>query len=168
MHQGRKTILAVLGLGLTWSIAAGASAQDLGSWRPLTAEEEKSRIGDTPAGSIDPAMIEADFDGDGRKDKALIAVRKSNGSRGLIAVLNGRVHVIDPDSIEPSDSLRVAKPGRWNTICGNAFREFHECAGYPGRVTLKNPGILAISDGRTVLYVWDRKAKRFNGVLMVD
>ncbi|WP_230531691.1 hypothetical protein [Microvirga roseola] len=162
---------------LTVSIAlfvpalSAAHAQDLGGWRALTAEEEKARIAGVPSDSVDPAMVEADFDGDGTTDKGLIAVRQSDGARGLIAVLKGKVHVIDPDGIEPSDGLGLAEPGTWETVCGNAFREFHQAAceeGYPARVTLKKPGILWIGNGQTVLYFWNEKAGRFAGAAMVD
>jgi hypothetical protein len=147
---------------------SAALAQNLGNWRALTAEEEKARIADVSPESIDPATIEADFDGDGRKDKALIAINQSDGVRGLIAVINGRIHVISPDGVEASDGLGLAESGSWDTVCGNAFREFHDCRDYPSRVTLKNPGILRISDGRTTLYFWSRKTRSFDAVLMVD
>jgi hypothetical protein len=168
MRLSIPAALVSIALGLSWPFPSGAQAQDLGEWRALTPKEEKDRIGKTPRSEADPSMIEADFDGDGKKDKALIAIRISDGARGLIAVMNGHIHPINPDGVEPSDGLRFAKPDRWDTVCGHAYREFHDCTDYPSHVTLKNPGILWISVGRTVLYFWDRKTKRFDGVLMVD
>lgn len=164
------TVLIALSLSLSWLPAAGALSQDVGPWRALTAEEERARIGDTPAQSIDPSMIEGDFDGDGTKDKALIAIRKSDGVFGLIAILKSRIHVLDTDLVEPSDGLGYAKPGTWKTICGIANRasDDESCKEYPSRVTLKNPGILWIGNGRTLLYFWDKKTRRFDVVLMVD
>ena len=164
----RGLILAVVSAGLSSLPVSSTLSQDFGFWRALTTEEEKARIGDASANSIDPTMIEADFDGDGRKDKALIAIRKIDGARGLIAVLNGRVHVISPDGMEPSDGLGLAKRGISNTDCVSPIREFHDFTHYPSRVMLKNPGILWIGNGRTSLHFWDRKKKQFDTVLMVD
>jgi hypothetical protein len=158
--------LSIAALGMNGSVAV---AQNLGNWRALTADEEKARIGDTPAASVDPSIVEADFDGDGRKDKALIAVRKSDGIFGLIAILRGRIHVLDTDLVEASDGLRYAESGTWDTICGMPDRANDaSCDEYPSRVTLKNPGILWIGNGRTSLYFWSRKTKNFDVVLMVD
>jgi hypothetical protein len=165
-------------LSLSWCIGllaapSGARARDFGEWRALTAEEENARIGDTPAGSVDPSTIEADFNGDGRTDRALIAVRKSDGVRDLIVDTGDRIHVLvrsEPgrESVEPEDGLGPAKPGRWETICGNAFRELQgglcETENYPRTVTLKNPGILHVSPGQAILYYWDRRKKAFASV----
>ncbi|MBJ6128038.1 hypothetical protein [Microvirga splendida] len=157
--------LSIAALGMNGSAAL---AQNLGNWRALTAEEEKVRIADISPGSVDPSTIEADFDGNGRKDKALIAINKFDGARGLIVLVHGRVHVISPDGVEASDGLGLAERGSWDTVCGNAFREFHDCTDYPSRVMLKNPGILWIGNGRTSLYFWSRKTKSFDVVLVVD
>ncbi|MBM1171128.1 hypothetical protein [Microvirga arabica] len=160
-----------LSIGILVAAPPAAIAQALGEWRALTAEEEQARIGDTPSGETDPSMIEADFDGDGRQDRALVAVRRSNGARGLVVATRGKVQVIKPEDVEPQDGLRLAAPGPWDTVCGNAFRAFHQGTcndGYPSRVELRNPGILWIGNGRTVLYYWDGKTNRFSGVLMVD
>ncbi len=168
----RNSILhAFLGLGLLGTACSAALSQNLGEWRTLTAKEERARLGETPISEADPSTIEADFDGDGRKDRALIAVRRSDGARGLVVAMKGRVRVIEPEGVEPQDGLRLAEPGSWDTICGNAFREFHQepCdEGYPARVDLRNPGILRISNGATILYFWDRTTGRFDSVLMVD
>ncbi|WP_201862558.1 hypothetical protein [Microvirga soli] len=160
---------AFLSIGALGMDGSAALAQNLGNWRALTAEEEKARIANVSPESVDPAMIEADFDGDGRKDKALIAVRKSDGVFGLIAILKGRIHVLDTDLVEASDGLRYAEPRTWDTICGMpASANDASCDEYPSRVILKNPGILWIGNGRTSLYFWSRKTKSFDVVLMVD
>ncbi|HZH51445.1 MAG TPA: hypothetical protein VEZ16_06130 [Microvirga sp.] len=153
------------------SASSGAWAQDLGEWRALTEEEENARTEDVESDSIDPAMIEADFDGDKIEDGALIAIRKSDGARGLIVVMKDRVHVIDTEHIGPKDGLGLAPPGSWDTVCGNAFREFHREAcnsGYPARIKLKTPGILLIGNGSTVLHFWNPRTKRFNQATIVD
>ena len=152
----------------------GVLARDLGSWRALTAEEEKARIGGTPSESVDPSTIEADFDGDGRRDQALIAVRTSDGARGLIVALKSRLHVlvlsgenragIDADKSALLEAgLQVVKPGSWQPNCFD-----DECSrNPPRRIRLKYSGILLYDEGSTVLYYWDAKAKRFAGSLMV-
>lgn len=156
---------------------AQTQTQDHGGWRALTTEEEKARVGDTPAESVDPAMIEADFDGDGRKDKALIAVRKADGMHNLIVDLGTQVQaLIQSDqrgmSVDPQAGLGLAKPGRWETICGNALRKLQgglcEAERYPAAVTLKRPGILYIENGLTQLYYWDPRRKAFETVILVN
>ena len=154
----------------TLAACSAAHAQDFGEWRALTAEEEQARIADVPSDSIDPAMIEGDFDGDGTKDKAMIAIRRSDQVRGLIVSLKGRIHVVEAENVEANDGLGLAEPGRWDTVCGNAFREFHqtECrAGYPAQVRLRNPGFLHIGQGHTVLYFWNPRKKLFDAASMV-
>lgn len=166
-------------LACTILIATGspALAQDYGEWRALTEEEDKARIGDTVAESIDPSTIEADFDGDGRTDTALIAVRKADGTRDLIVDLGRSVHVLIRSeergmSVDPEAGLGLAKPRRWDTICGKALRKLQgglcESERYPASVTLKLPGILYIENGLTQLYYWDRKKKAFESVVLVN
>jgi hypothetical protein len=165
----RIVLIAGIGLGA----CPKAHAQDLGVWRPLTAEEEKARIGSVPPKDADPSMIEADFDGDRAKDKALIAVRTTDGARGLIVALKSRLHVLvlsgeNKDGTEADKSplldagIRVAKPGPWRPNC------FEDCSDNPPKtVVLKNPGILFYDDASTMLYRWDAKNKQFTGSLMV-
>ncbi|KAB0267990.1 hypothetical protein [Microvirga brassicacearum] len=121
-------------------------------------------------------MIEADFDGNGIKDRAQIAIRKSDQARGVIVTTKGRVHLLlilsEGDEIRADHSdlkdngLGFAKPGRWDTVCGNAFREFQEesCEDYPKSVRLRNPGILVVSNTYALLYFWDRKKEKFDVV----
>lgn len=169
------TALAIIAIGLSWPLPSGARAQDFEAWRALTAEEDKARSGNAPSASIDPAMIRADFDGDGRIDTALIAVRKADRTRDLIVKAGERIHVLVRSSesgvsVGPEDGLGLAKVGRWDTICGNAFRELQgglcESGTYPRAVTLKNPGLLLIAPGETVLYFWDIKKRAFDSVAL--
>jgi hypothetical protein len=155
--------------------SSGAEAQDFGEWRALTTEEEKAHNADIPADSVDPVMIEADFNGDGRKDKALIAVRKADQVHDLIVDLGDRIHVLvrseaGGEGVAPGAGVRLAESGRWETICGNAFRDLQggmcESENYPRAVSLKRPGIISISDGATLLYYWDRKKKTFASVVL--
>jgi hypothetical protein len=88
------TLLLSLSLDLPSLAIPRALSQDLGPWRALTAEEEKIRIGETPSSEADPSMIEGDFDGDKTKDKALIAVRRSDGIRGLVVLLKSQHHIL--------------------------------------------------------------------------
>ncbi|MFC4175313.1 hypothetical protein ACFOYU_25140 [Microvirga sp. GCM10011540] len=169
----RSTILhALCGIGLL-AACTPALSQELGEWRALTAEEEKSHKGDVPADSADPLSVEADFDGDGRKDKALIAARRADGIRDLIVRMGDRIHVLVRSeeggaSVGAEDGLGLAEPGRWETICGNAFRDLQgglcESEQYPEAVTLKHPGLLHISPGEAMLYFWNRKKKTFDAV----
>lgn len=164
-------IKSIVCLCLLWQMCAAALARDLGVWRELTAEEERARTAGTPFESTDPSTIEADFNSDGVKDQAMIAIRRTDQVRGLIAVVKGQVHVlvVEPKTITEYDGLGVAQPGEWNPICGNALRAFHQCGpDNPRKLRLKNPGILLIGDGTTVLYYWNEKSKRFQGVMMVD
>jgi hypothetical protein len=173
LHVTLALVSTAIGLSSLW--LSGAQAQDLGEWRLLTAEEEKARIGDSPSNSIDPAMIKADFNGDGRIDTALIAVRKSDQSRDLIVKMDDRIHVlvrseVSGVSIGAEDGLGLAKPGHWDTICGNAFRELQgelcESEKYPKAVILRNPGLLRISSGEAVLYFWNGKKKAFESLIL--
>jgi len=184
----RSSIL-VAGLGLLGPSMPTAQAQDYGEWRALTSDEEKARIAAVRPGSVAPAVVEADFDGDGTKDKVLIAIRKADGARRVIAVMGNRVNVIEPKGVDAPDGLGLADSGSDDTICGNAFQQLHKeaCDDYPAHmnfrycdgphaahVTLKRPGFLWIG-GRGfnlqgflemrsrvyALYVWDRKKGRF-------
>lgn len=149
-----------------------ALAETASAWRSLTADEERARAGDVVAESLDPAAIEGDFDGDGKKDRAEIMVRTKDMARGLLVSMKGASKVVATgDGVSDQDGLGLAEPGPWDTVCGNAFREFHQKAcedGYPSRLTLKNPGILLIGNGRTMLYFWNPKKKAFGAVVMVD
>jgi len=158
LHVTCSFMSIVISISSLW--LADAQAQDFGEWRALTAEEEKARIGDMPMTSIDSSMIKADFDGDRRIDTALIAVREGDQTRDLIIKMNDQIHVLVRSSesgvtVGPEDGLRLAKATRWDTICGNAFRELQgglcESEKYPKAVTLRNPGLLRISSGETVL-----------------
>ena len=169
----RALLRIVLSAGIGLSVLPDATAQDLGAWRALTAEEEKARIGDTPASKADPSTIEADFDGDRTKDKALIAVRSTDGARGLVVSLKAGLHVLvlsgeNRDGTDADKSplleagIRVAKPGPWRPNC------FEDCSNNPPKTAvLKAPGILFYDDASTMLYWWDAKRKRFTSTPMV-
>ena len=167
----RSIFLAVLMMCLPALLPSAALSQDFGPWRALTAEEERARSGDTLSESADPSLIEGDFNGDGKSDKVLIAIRKADGARQLIAVTRNPNNPVELGAAEPDDGLRLAEPGPWDTICGNAFREFHAdlCAsGYPRQIRLKNPGVLLVGSGQTSLFYWEAKKKRFDTVVLVD
>jgi hypothetical protein len=166
-----KLVTTALGIGLLWQMCAPGVAADLGAWRELTAEEEAVRIAGIPPASIDPSMIEGDFNGDSIVDRAMIAIRTTDQVRGLIAIINDHVHVVagDPGAVGDRDGLGIAPLGRWNPVCGNALREFHECdAGQPTTIDLTTSGILLISEGATVLYFWDQKTLGFQSAVMAD
>jgi len=162
-----------LGIGLL-AAPSTAIAQDIGEWRTLTAKEEQTRIADTPSGEADPSMIEADFDGDGKKDKALIAIRRTDDALGLIVLLRNRPQIIvlseykrsgqDVDqSGLPHSGLRIAEPGAWQPNCYD-----DACFKRPPRKrVLKNPGILYYDGPNTVLYFWEPKTRSFGSSLMV-
>jgi hypothetical protein len=170
----RLSLRAVFSIGFLCAAGTIALPQDFAAWRTLTAEEEKSRIGDLPVGSSDPSMIQADFNGDGKKDKALIAIRETDGARGLIVALAGRsqILVLSEENGSGADSdqsgllnkgLSIAEPGSWQANCYD-----DECFKHPPRTRiLKNPGILFYDGPNTVLYFWDPNSKRFVGSLMV-
>jgi hypothetical protein len=161
-------------LSVVVPVSSTAQAQDFGIWRALTAEEEKTRIGDTPISEADPSMIEADFDGDGRKDKALLAVRKTDDVLGLIVLLKARSQVFVLSEYNrsgldvarsglPDAGLRIAEPGAWEPNCYDK-----ECfKDRPKKRILKNPGILYYAGPNTVLYFWESKTRSFGGSLMV-
>lgn len=160
-------IKAVVSLCFLGQMCAAAFASDLGVWRKLTDEEEKVRTTE----STDPSAIKADFNGDGIEDLAMIAVRRTDQVRGLIAIVKGKVHVIveEPKVIAEYDGLGLAQPGEWHPICGNALRVFHRCGPDNLRkLRLKSPAILLIGDGVTVLYYWSERTKHFREVTMVD
>ena len=166
-----KLVRTAFGIGLLWQMCAPGFAAGLGTWRELTAEEEAIRIAGIPPASIDPSVIEGDFNGDGIVDRAMIAIRTTDQVRGLIAIINDHVHVIvgDPGAVGDRDGLGIAPPGRWNPVCGNALREFHECdARQPTAIDLTITGILFIRENATVLYYWDEKSAGFRSAVMVD
>jgi hypothetical protein len=166
-----KLVRTALGIGLLWQMCTPGNAADLGAWRELTAEEEAVRIAGIPPASIDLSTIEGDFNGDGILDRAMIAIRTTNQVRGLVAVIDGHIHVIagDPGAVGDRDGLGITPPGRWNSVCGNALREFHECeASQPTTIDLMNPGILLIREGSSVLYYWGDKIPGFRSAVMVD
>jgi hypothetical protein len=175
--MGRIVIVPFLlsmALGPLLPMPSTAQAEDLGAWRVLTAEEEKIRVGETPSSEADPSMIEADFDGDGRKDKALIAIRKPDDVLGLIVLLKSHPQIfvlsehnrsgLDVDqSGLPHSGLSVAEPGAWQPNCYD-----DECFKRPPKKRiLKNPGILFYDGPNTVLYFWEPRTKSFGGSLMV-
>ncbi len=175
MSNPRRILPLLLAAGFSVLPISEALSQDFGAWRALTAEEEKARAENSPSVELDPTTIEADFNGDGKTDTALIAVRLSDQARELIVDMNGHTHVLihveeGEERIGPDDGLGLAEPRRWETICGNAFRKLQgglcESEGYPKAVTLKNPGFLYISPGQTNLYFWDRKKKTFDLVVL--
>jgi hypothetical protein len=93
----RKPFLhAVLIICLPGATCPAALSQNLGEWRALTAEEETIRIGEIPSSEANPSRIEADFDG--KKDKALIAIRKTDNACGLIVSLKGQLQILRPVS----------------------------------------------------------------------
>jgi hypothetical protein len=172
--MSRRIVLALLSASLPWLAPLSALSQDFGPWRTLTVEEEKARIAGISPESVDPSLIEADFDGNGKKDKALIAIRKADKARGLIVVLNGQLQVLalfrervpwldDDESGLRDTGLQIAEPGSWQPNCYDDVCFKHP----PKKRILKNPGILLLEDLTTMLYFWDPKTKSFGASLMV-
>ncbi len=152
-----------------------ASGKAPTGWRDLTPEEERLRVADTAPDSIDPAAIEADFDGDGAKDRAAILVRLADGARGVVVALKNRVVVlafsgsdrsgIDPDAEDltlATGGLGVAKPGLWAPNCFD-----DDCKAARRSVRLKSTGLIVIDETITLLYYWNPKTGRFARMLMV-
>ena len=169
----RKPFLhAVLIICLPGATCPAALSQNLGEWRALTAEEETIRIGEIPSSEANPSRIEADFDG--KKDKALIAIRKTDNACGLIVSLKGQLQILvlsadngnglNSDQNRLLDTgLSIAEPGSWEPNCYD-----DECFKHPPKKRiLRNPGILFYDGPNTILYFWEPRTKRFGSSLMV-
>ncbi|HEX2136888.1 MAG TPA: hypothetical protein VHG30_13445, partial [Microvirga sp.] len=176
MSLSRIVLAAMLAGGAV--TPAKAAVIDLQEWRALTAEEARAMAGGEPASKearpAPPFAIEADFDGDGVKDRAEILVRRSDQARALVATVRGKTYLLTISNPPPFEenlhlldlkdgvNLQTAKPGRWSPNC------FDDCDSRRTKPTrLKNPGIILGADTITLLFYWDAKTRRFSLLLMV-
>jgi hypothetical protein len=140
-------------------------------WRDLSFEEEEARTAGASSGPPDSARLKADFDGDGTEDEALILMNMASDDPGLVAHVDGQEYELaGRNVVEKQSGLRLARVGRWDTVCSGAFRQFdpESCKGYPAGVTLKQPGILLVTDGRTTLFFWNSNKKAFDAVALAN
>jgi hypothetical protein len=76
-------------LSITFSVKSIAQQSSLPSW--FTTEFRQLKLGDKYAikGYIKPAFLQADFNGDGIKDVAVLAIEKKTGKKGIVVILGG-------------------------------------------------------------------------------
>lgn len=154
-------------LRLTWILAAAALAGTAGcgesQWRRLTAVETREIAKKTEmyvgGGRVDLAVSD-DFDGDGRRDEAIILVK---GEEAALFVFRGstavplRLSEPQPRSRLWNLGLYVIPPGSHLTACGKGYGDSAE----PCRpsITLKSPGIeFATLESASQAYFWNGKA----------
>lgn len=148
-------VLAAVGL-----VACSSAADD---WRPLTTNEtaalDRQSLKQNPWLKAPPRRdVAADFDGDGRQDRAVFRVK-----RGLYSVFviggDGRARRISeprPVSELANLELGVLASGMHSTFCG---RNDPKQAGCQPSVVLSAPGVLVTTfEAAQVVYFWNGKA----------
>ena len=141
-------------------VACSPSADD---WRPPTASEtaalDRQSLKQNPGLKAPPRRdVVADFDGDGRQDRAVFRVK-----RGLYSVFiiggDGRARRIsEPRPVNELANLElsVLAPGVHSTFCG---RNEPEQAGCRPSVTLSAPGVaITTFEAAQVVYFWNGTA----------
>jgi len=143
-------------------LMAACSARD-GGWRSLTTDEtaalDRQSLAQNPWLKSPPRReAVADFDGDGRRDRAVFRV---NGESYAVLVLGGDGQVRRLGEARPrvelaNMELGVLAPGIHRTFCSR--RESDE-AGCRPTVTLKAPGVVVTTfEAAQIVYFWNGTA----------
>jgi hypothetical protein len=121
-----------------------------------------------------PNHAQADFDGDGRKDHALLLIQSDEAKCGLFVLpgSGGRVLKLDEFPLSPRESklhagLSPIKPGNYLTACGKGY---WDCGpDEPRELTLKRTGVyFFVFEGSSSIFYWNEDARSFSRVPISD
>ena len=142
-------------------------------WRePTEAESDQEFRGEDSDRYLRAAE---DFDGDGRRDQALLLIRKADRAMGLVVFLTRvgdseahQLYVFERPGLIEAMGVRVAQPGYYRILCDDDDRG--PC-GEDGKnpIALDLPAIDSFKDGSaSSLFFWDRDARAFRQVWTSD
>lgn len=186
---GKRTLVAagaIVLLGLAWITAAAQTPEEelpaalreeirkLGPSARLVGEGDLDRQNCSPRPS--PGLVVDDFNGNGRKDHAALVLtgvtRKppQPGPRGpgvevellLLVLLDGdaaALQIVQRFWLRPAAAVRyiiaVQPPAALTELNG------------PGKVTLKQPGIMLVyCEAATTVYYWSPRKRRFDSIVV--
>jgi hypothetical protein len=142
-----------------WRVPAKADLADESGWRNV----DKSLY----------LTVSADFDGDGKKDKASLLINDKKNKMGLFVELSSqpgkkiRLDETDDKSWIQAMGITIAKPGKYKTACGKGYWACEK--GEPASLNLKLPAIDYFKEeSASSFFIWDKKTKQFKRIWISD
>ena len=122
----------------------------------------------------DSWRAEADFNGDGREDLAILLPRRQGVGLKLVVLLSWAtetptaVVVLKADVAPDTMGLAVAPPGRYTTAVGKGY-DFGPGSHDPPEIILTFPALNFFRfESASVFWRWDEKKERFQSIQMSD
>jgi len=118
--------------------------------------------------------INADFNGDGLIDKAMLLVEKKGHKMALFAFVSQsksfkEYRLAVEDNVKWLDvmGIDVVKKGKYKTVCGKGYFECEPS--YPNEINLKYEGINYFRESSaTVYFYWNDKTMQFDHMQIID
>ena len=150
---------------ILFSISAVSFAVELpNGWR-LPTKNELSQEPLRNNSSTSHIKVEADFNGDGRTDTALLLKSTSLLSDGLFVRLSGESWQLISKTTKKLETpynlgIRLARPNIYKTACGKGYKKCNNSS--PAKLKLGLPGIFLFTfeSARSIWY-WDATTKEF-------
>jgi len=116
------------------------------------------------------ADIDGDFDGNGKTDKAYIAISDNNRQIVLIVLLN-ETEVFILDKLTESDlsimGIKKTLPGKYTTACGKGY--FKCSNGESPEIEISRDSIEFFkNEGASSLFYWSNESRSFNRIWISD
>ena len=122
-----------------------------------------------------PFKIDADFDGNGKADTALLLIKSDNSGWSLFVFLTpeqDQIHQLKLDDTQQTVKYLLMgilglEPGEYKTACGKGYWDCKN--GEPEKLILKSPGIdyFRFESGNSVFY-WNKDSKYFSRIWLSD
>ena len=124
------------------------------------------------------AVVDSDFNGDGKTDHAYLLKSTVYSSEGLLVQLSTpdgyTWKVLDKiawgkeySNVDLAMGIDLVKPGDYKTACSKGYWECKE--NEPETLMLKTPGILYFRfESAASIYYWDKKSEEFKQVWISD
>jgi hypothetical protein len=146
---------------------------DMSGWRKPTKAEIADDIDWRKESKTLYLTAEADFDGDGKIDKASLLVNDKKNKMGLFVILGGSKpaspRLLDEmkKSLIQAMGISVVESGRYETACGKGYLECEKDE--PKVLDLEIPAINYFKEGSvSSFFYWDRKKKSFKRTWISD
>jgi hypothetical protein len=165
-----------LAITLAWPITCSAAEVSLPTgWRVPTQAETSHNQEWRNRDKNRFLTIEADFNGDGVPDRAMLLVRDKDSTLGLFAFVSQasnvfKTYILD-EAIEKVRldvmGITVSKPGKYTTACGKGYLDCRE--GEPEIIALQIAAVNYFKEGSAnSFFYWDKVGRNFKRSWMSD
>ena len=122
-----------------------------------------------------PYKIEADFDGNGKVDTALLLIKGDNSGWTLFVFMRSKNDQIDTFPLDHTEhtvpylymGISILEPGKLKTACGKGYWDCKP--GEPPTLYLKNPGInYFVFESANSVFYWNKDSKNFSRIWLSD